>query len=100
MLPGRIGDGVRPLLLKAGHQIVDLAFTAEDPSVHQQLAIENSAVLLWDIGIAPGISNMLAKKAVELLGPLESLSIKVGGNPTETDGHWSYMAPFSPSDVI
>ncbi len=100
MLPGRIGDAVRPLLLQSGHHIVDLAFTAEDPSIHQQLAVENDAVLLWDIGIAPGISNMLAKKAFEILGPLESLSIKVGGNPTESDGNWSYMAPFSPSDVI
>ena len=72
MLPGRIGDAVRPLLLQSGHNIVDLAFTAEDPSIHQQLAVENDAVLLWDIGIAPGMSNMLAKKAFEILGQLES----------------------------
>ena len=59
MLPGRIGDRVRPLLLESGHQIIDLAFTAEDPHQYQQLAVENEAVLLWDVGIAPGMSNML-----------------------------------------
>ena len=100
MLPGRIGNGVRPLLLAAGHQVVDLAFTAEDPHQYQALAVENNAVLLWDVGIAPGMSNMLAKKASEMLGELENITIKVGGNPTQPDSGWSYMAPFSPSDVI
>ena len=100
MLPGRIGDRVRPLLLKSGHHVVDLAFTAEDPHQYQQLAIENDAVLLWDVGIAPGMSNMLAKKASELFGHLDLVTIKVGGNPTHPDTEWSYMAPFSPSDVI
>jgi len=100
MLPGRIGNGVRPLLLEAGHQVVDLAFTAEDPHQYQALAVKNNAVLLWDVGIAPGMSNMLAKKASEMLGELENITIKVGGNPAQPDSEWSYMAPFSPSDVI
>ena len=100
MLPGRIGDMVRPVLLKAGHQIVDLAFTAEDPHQHEGLAVANNSVLLWDVGIAPGISNMLVKQAFDAFGPLDTVSIKVGGNPTQMDDGWSYMAPFSPSDVI
>ena len=100
MLPGRIGDMVRPVLLEAGHQIVDLAFTAEDPHQHEPLAVANGSVLLWDVGIAPGISNMLVKQAFDEFGPLDTVSIKVGGNPTKMDDGWSYMAPFSPSDVI
>jgi lysine 6-dehydrogenase len=99
MLPGRIGDMVRPVLLEAGHQIVDLAFTAEDPHQHEPLAVANGSVLLWDVGIAPGISNMLVKQAFDAFGPLDTVSIKVGGNPTKMDDGWSYMAPFSPSDV-
>ena len=100
MLPGRIGNGVRPLLLERGHNVVDLAFTEQNPNQYQAIAVENGAVLLWDVGIAPGMSNMLAKKAVEILGDLERLTIKVGGNPIQPDSEWSYMAPFSPSDVI
>jgi saccharopine dehydrogenase-like NADP-dependent oxidoreductase len=100
MLPGRIGDLVRAPLLQGGHNVVDLAFTAEDPHRHQALAEANDSVLLWDVGIAPGISNMLVKQAYEALGPLNSVSIKVGGNPCQMDDEWSYMAPFSPSDVI
>jgi len=100
MLPGRIGDAVRPELLRGGHQIVDLAFTAEDPHRHQDLATAHDSVLLWDVGIAPGISNMLVKQAYDEFGALDTVSIKVGGNPAEKDNSWSYMAPFSPSDVI
>ena len=100
MLPGRIGDKVRPHLLKNGHNVIDLAFTAEDPHQHQEIAKQHGAVLLWDVGIAPGMSNMLVRKASNSLGHLENVSIKVGGNPAQPDQQWSYMAPFSPSDVI
>ena len=31
---------------------------------------------------------------------MEEVTIHVGGNPTHPDQDWSYMAPFSPSDVI
>ena len=43
---------------------------------------------------------MLLAKAQRELGSLDEVSIHVGGNPTEPDDEWSYMAPFSPSDVI
>ena len=33
-------------------------------------------------------------------GSLSSARIWVGGNPQQPDDEWSYMAPFSPSDVI
>ena len=100
MLPGRIGDKVRPKLIKNGHQIVDLAFTLEDPEIYEKIAKTNKSVLLWDVGIAPGLSNMFVKLAEREIGDLNKVHIKVGGNPSTPDSNWSYMAPFSPSDVI
>jgi saccharopine dehydrogenase-like NADP-dependent oxidoreductase len=100
MLPGRIGDKVRSNLLLSKHQIIDLAFTLEDPSEYSQLAKNNNCSLLWDVGIAPGLSNMLVRKGQNMLGELDEVHIKVGGNPSTKDSKWSYMAPFSPSDVI
>jgi len=100
MLPGRIGNEIRPKLLEAGHDIVDLAFTLEDPAQHLDLAQKNNSVLLWDVGIAPGLSNMLVKMAYDELENVDCVHIKVGGNPAQKDSEWSYMAPFSPSDVI
>ena len=100
MLPGRIGHSIREPLVRGGHQIVDLAFTEEDPQTLDALAKEHRATMIWDIGIAPGLSNMLLAQAQRELGHLDDVSIKVGGNPTAPDTNWSYMAPFSPSDVI
>ena len=100
MLPGRIGHSIREHLVRGGHSIVDLAFTEEDPQTLDTLAKEHKATMIWDIGIAPGLSNMLLAHAQRELGHLDDVSIHVGGNPTQPDEEWSYMAPFSPSDVI
>ena len=100
MLPGRIGHNIRKPLIEGGHTIVDLAFTEEDPQTLNTLAKTHGSTMIWDIGIAPGLSNMLLAKAQREFGSLDEVSIHVGGNPTEPDGDWSYMAPFSPSDVI
>ena len=100
MLPGRIGEQMRTILIEGGMNVVDLAFTEQDPSQHEKLAQENSSTLIWDVGIAPGLSNMIIKKEFVEDNNILSASIKVGGNPQSPDDTWSYMAPFSPSDVI
>ena len=100
-LPGRIGHAIRePLLSIEGLSIADLAFTAEDPRLIYKLAKKNRCRLIYDVGIAPGLSNALLKSAQNKLGVLDSAKIWVGGNPQKQDEEWSYMAPFSPSDVI
>jgi len=100
-LPGRIGHAIRPTLLSIeGLSVADLAFTAEDPMEYDGLAKEHGSRLIYDVGIAPGLSNALLMDAQCRFGTLSSAKIWVGGNPQESDDEWSYMAPFSPSDVI
>ena len=100
-LPGRIGHAIRqPLLSIEGISVADLAFTAEDPREFDELAKKTGSRLIYDIGIAPGLSNALLMAAQHRIPPLTSAKIWVGGNPQKPDGEWSYMAPFSPSDVI
>ena len=100
-LPGRIGHGIRPTLLSIeGLSVADLAFTSEDPGTYDELAKKHGSRLIYDVGIAPGLSNALLMDALCRMGPLSSAKIWVGGNPQEPDDEWSYMAPFSPSDVI
>ena len=43
---------------------------------------------------------MIIKREYERDREIKDISIKVGGNPAKPDSGWSYMAPFSPSDVI
>ena len=99
-LPGRIGHGIRSGLLKRGCAVADLAFTAEDPGVLHDLAVQHDGRLVWDIGVAPGMSNLLLAEGVRRHGRLTRGRVRVGGNPVDTDEEWSYMAPFSPYDVI
>jgi hypothetical protein len=96
MVPGSIGHDVLRVLHEQGHNIVDLSFSETTPD---QLPA-GPGVVLWDVGIAPGLSNMLVALAQRELGRLDKVSIKVGGNPAQPDDGWSYMAPFSPHDVI
>ena len=99
-LPGRIGHGIRSGLLERGCAVADLAFTAEDPGVLHDLAVQHGGRLVWDIGVAPGMSNLLLAEGVRRHGRLTRGRVRVGGNPVNTDEGWSYMAPFSPYDVI
>ena len=99
-LPGRFGHAVRkPLLSIDGMLVSDLAFTFEDPRTLNEYAKKNGSLLIYDVGIAPGFSNILIGMA-QNENALDKVRIWVGGNPKEQDGEWSYMAPFSPSDVI
>ena len=66
MLPGRLGDKVRRPLLERGATVVDLAFTLEDPREMNKLAISNGSTLVYDVGVAPGISNLWIANALAL----------------------------------
>ena len=96
MLPGSLGNKMTSLLKNTGQRIVDLSFSESTPD----LLGDVSSTILWDVGIAPGLSNMLVASAFREFGSLDEVSIKVGGNPQQPDEEWSYMAPFSPHDVI
>ena len=99
-LPGRFGHSVRESLLSIeGMLVADLAFTFEDPRTLDEFAKKNRSLMVYDVGIAPGLSNILIGMAQQEK-VLDKVRIWVGGNPKEQDTMWSYMAPFSPADVI
>ncbi len=99
-LPGRVGHKIRKYLLINGNKVADLAFTPEDPEEMNQIAIDNGSILIYDVGVAPGLSNLLLYEANRRHGRLSLGRVRVGGNPSSKDNGWSYMAPFSPVDVI
>lgn len=96
MVPGSIGHLIINVLKDSNQRIIDLSFSEETPDRHATVQSQ----ILWDVGIAPGLSNMLVALAQRQFGHLDKVTIKVGGNPAEPDDAWSYMAPFSPHDVI
>ena len=101
MLPGEIGHKLTKRLARVdGRQIVDLSFSVKTPDTSIEDRIGIGTKVLWDVGIAPGLSNMLLSEAYGKMGRLRTAEIRVGGNPAEKKGGWNYMAPFSPWDVI
>ena len=100
MLPGSIGDSVRLKLIEKKINIIDLAFTIEDPREYNSLAVKNKCSLVFDVGIAPGYSNLLVANFINKYKFIEDCKIRVGGIPITPDENWSYMAPFSPTDVV
>ncbi len=100
MLPGRIGGELREQLISSGTSVVDIAFAEDIPPKWHEVARAAGTTFVHDVGIAPGLSNMLIAAASKEMGPLSRTTIRVGGNPTEPDDDWSYMAPFSPTDVL
>ena len=84
MVPGSIGHEVLRALNNGGHRIVDLSFSETTPDALE----DGSSTVLWDVGIAPGLSNMLVALAARELGHLDEVTIKVGGNPAEPDHTW------------
>ncbi len=100
MLPGDIGHSSTTALAELPWRTVDLSFSQFTPDRDDDKAKEYGARILWDTGIAPGLSNMLLSMAYDEMGPLEKGEVRVGGNPTGPTGGWNYMAPFSPVDVI
>ena len=100
MLPGDIGHSSTTSLAELPWRTVDLSFSEFTPDRDDEKAKEYGATILWDTGIAPGLSNMLLSLAYGEMGPLNNGEVRVGGNPTGPTEGWNYMAPFSPIDVV
>lgn len=99
-LPGSLGFTALQGVVAAGKACVDISFMPEDPATLQGLAVETGAVVLYDFGVAPGMSNLLAAREAARLTPARHIGIMVGGLPRKRTHPWEYSAPFSPEDVI
>ncbi len=99
-LPGFMGFDVLREVITLGRNIVDIAFSPEDPLTLNELAQANGVTALVDCGVAPGMSNFLVGYAASLLEKVNRVRILVGGLPKERRLPWEYKAVFSPIDVI
>jgi saccharopine dehydrogenase-like NADP-dependent oxidoreductase len=99
-LPGAMGFACLDAVIDAGKPCVDISFMPEDPRVLNAKAKERGVPILYDVGVAPGMSNIFAVHAARQLGTPRHVSIMVGGLPNVRTQPWEYAAPFSPADVI
>lgn len=98
-VPSRFGFRTLATLIDAGCRIADIAFTPEDVMQLDARARETGAILLTDIGVAPGISNLILGHHDAHM-QVRKFVCYVGGNPREPKPPFRYRATFAPSDVI
>jgi len=87
-------------VIEAGKHVVDIAFFPEDMLGLDTLANEHKVIAISDIGVAPGMSNVLASYAYHQLDTTTNIEIYVGGLPKVRELPYEYKAVFSPVDVI
>lgn len=98
-VPGHMGYRVLEKVIKAGKNCVDISFFPEDPSPLNELALENDVFVVYDCGIAPGMSNLILGYESQNM-EIKRFNCYVGGLPQELNPPFNYKAPFSPVDVI
>jgi saccharopine dehydrogenase-like NADP-dependent oxidoreductase len=99
-VPGHMGFKTMEVVIDSGRNVVDIAFFPEDLFLLDGLAKEKGVIAISDIGVAPGMSNILTAHSVSRLDEARKLKIMVGGLPKLRQLPWEYKAVFSPADVI
>jgi saccharopine dehydrogenase-like NADP-dependent oxidoreductase len=99
-VPGFLGFQTFKTIIEEGKNVIDIAFFPEDPFYLDELAKKQNVTAIMDMGVAPGMSNVLIGYAHHLLDKTTKAEIYVGGLPRVRTWPYEYKAVFSPIDVI
>lgn len=99
-VPGFMGYETLKRCIEAEKDIVDIAFYPEDVFMLNDLAKTRGVTVIADMGVAPGMSNLLTGFAVSKLKKTKNVEIFVGGIPKLRQQPWEYKAVFSPTDIL
>ena len=99
-VPGFMGFRTIERLIECGKNVVDIAFFPEDMFLLDEKAKSKGVTVICDIGVAPGMSNVLIGYGASKLDTLEKGITYVGGLPVVRTWPFEYKAVFSPIDVI
>ena len=98
-VPGFLGFQTLKWLIEAGKDVADISFFPENSLELDALAKEHGVTALVDIGVAPGVDNLILGYYNERM-KLDTFECLVGGLPKVKKWPFGYKAPFSPVDVI
>lgn len=98
-VPGFMGFDCLKAVINCGKNIADISFFPEDALQLDSLAKQKGVTVITDIGVAPGMSNLvLGRHNEEMI--IKNFECYVGGLPADPQPPFYYKAPFSPIDVI
>lgn len=98
-VPGFLGFEVLKSIIEAGKDVVDISFFPENSLDLHELAESKGVTALVDIGVAPGMDNIILGYYNSIM-KLDRFRCMVGGLPKVRKWPFAYKAPFSPVDVI
>jgi saccharopine dehydrogenase-like NADP-dependent oxidoreductase len=98
-LPGFLGYEFLKTCIKLQKNVADISFCKEDVFELNSLALENNVTVVFDCGVAPGLSNIILGFNNSQM-QVNSFKCYVGGLPQNPEPPYFYKAPFSPADVI
>lgn len=99
-LASRIGFQSLRAVIESGKNYADISFMPEDSWDLDALAKEHGVTAVVDMGVAPGMSNLLSGYGASLLHECDNIEIYVGGLPRVRTWPYEYKAGFSPADVL
>ena len=99
-VPGFMGFRTLERVIECGKNVVDIAFFPEDMFLLDAKAKAMNVTAICDMGVAPGMSNVLIGYGASMLDTLEKGITYVGGLPVVRTWPFEYKAVFSPIDVI
>ena len=98
-VPGFMGfEALRQVIL-CGKDVADISFFPEDVLQLNELAQQKNVTVITDIGVAPGMSNLILGYYDRIM-EVKNFECYVGGLPKRRKKPFEYKAPFSPVDVI
>jgi saccharopine dehydrogenase-like NADP-dependent oxidoreductase len=98
-VPGFMGFDTLKAVINCEKNIADISFFPEDVLQLDDLATEKGVTVITDIGVAPGMSNLILGHHSEEM-TVTNFECYVGGLPKIRKKPFEYKAPFSPVDVI
>jgi lysine 6-dehydrogenase len=98
-VPGFMGYEALKTVISCGKNVADISFFPEDALSLDPLAKQKNVTVITDVGVAPGMSNLILGRFNEEM-TVRSFECYVGGLPRTRNKPFEYKAPFSPVDVI
>jgi saccharopine dehydrogenase-like NADP-dependent oxidoreductase len=99
-VPGSLGFAMVGAVIRAGVDMSDISFMAEDYREWDAEAKKYGVTTFEDVGVAPGSSSVLIGYACDMLDEVEDVTYYVTGLPSRPEEPFNYKIVFSPDDLI
>lgn len=99
LLPGHLEAEPQKQMIETGKRYISPAGFLHCKGL-EELAKKTGAIGVYDMGIAPGMSNFLVAKGKEMLDELDFGCIYVGGIPEKLDPPFNYRTVFCLEDTM